>query len=135
MKNREDHIKKLHEAFRLAINAEPTPALLRLRKTLIQEEVAELFSDIDQAVLLLEKGEVVPETLYINMLKEMADIQTVLSGTSVALKPLRNLEEAFLRVQESNMSKLDADGNPIYREDGKFMKGPHYTAPDLSDLI
>jgi hypothetical protein len=43
--------------------------------------------------------------------------------------------EAFDRVHQSNMSKLGADGNPIYREDGKVLKGPNYKAPDLSDLV
>jgi len=39
------------------------------------------------------------------------------------------------RVHHSNMSKLDDDGNPIYREDGKVLKGPHYQPPNLRDLI
>ena len=43
--------------------------------------------------------------------------------------------EAFDRVHQSNMSKLGADGKPIYREDGKVLKGPNYKAPDLSDLL
>jgi predicted HAD superfamily Cof-like phosphohydrolase len=43
--------------------------------------------------------------------------------------------EAFDRVHNSNMSKLGADGKPIYREDGKVLKGPNYKAPDLSDLV
>ena len=46
-----------------------------------------------------------------------------------------NLDEALNRVHESNMSKLDKDGKPIYREDGKVLKGPNYKPPDLSDLI
>ena len=45
------------------------------------------------------------------------------------------LDEALNRVHLSNMSKLDEDGNPIYREDGKVLKGPNYKPPDLSDLI
>lgn len=42
--------------------------------------------------------------------------------------------EAFARVHNSNMSKLDSNGNPILREDGKVMKGPNYKKPDLTDL-
>jgi hypothetical protein len=42
--------------------------------------------------------------------------------------------EAFSRVHSSNMSKLDSNGNPILREDGKVMKGPNYKKPDLTDL-
>ena len=45
------------------------------------------------------------------------------------------LDEALNRVHESNMSKLGEDGKPIYREDGKVLKGPNYKPPDLSDLF
>jgi NTP pyrophosphatase (non-canonical NTP hydrolase) len=45
------------------------------------------------------------------------------------------LDEALNRVHESNMSKLGEDGKPIYREDGKVLKGPGYKPPDLSDLF
>ena len=43
--------------------------------------------------------------------------------------------EAFARVHNSNMSKLDSNGNPILRDDGKVMKGPNYKKPDLTDLL
>ena len=45
------------------------------------------------------------------------------------------LDEALNRVHESNMSKLDEDGKPILRDDGKVLKGPNYKPPDLSDLF
>ena len=45
------------------------------------------------------------------------------------------LDEALNRVHLSNMSKLDEDGKPILREDGKVLKGPNYKPPDLSDLF
>ena len=45
------------------------------------------------------------------------------------------LDEALNRVHESNMSKRGEDGKPIYREDGKVLKGPGYKPPDLSDLF
>ena len=45
------------------------------------------------------------------------------------------LDEALNRVHESNMSKLGEDGKPIYREDGKVLKGPNYKPPTLEDLI
>ena len=45
------------------------------------------------------------------------------------------LDEALNRVHVSNMSKLDKDGKPIYRDDGKVLKGPDYKPPDLSDLF
>jgi predicted HAD superfamily Cof-like phosphohydrolase len=133
--NREDILRIFHTAFNLPLDAEPSVELMRLRRTLIAEETKELFSDMDEAIAYLERGESVPQDLYLNMLKELADVQTVVSGASVSLKPLRELETAFMRVHESNMSKLDANGKPIYREDGKVLKGPGYFEPDLSDLI
>ena len=45
------------------------------------------------------------------------------------------LDEALNRVHESNMSKLDDDGKPIYRDDGKVLKGPNYKPPNLEDLF
>ena len=45
------------------------------------------------------------------------------------------LDEALNRVHESNMSKLGEDGKPVYREDGKVLKGPNYQPPNLSDLF
>ena len=45
------------------------------------------------------------------------------------------LDEALDRVHQSNLSKLDEEGNPIYREDGKVLKGPNYTPPTLEDLF
>lgn len=135
IKSREDHIKDFHEAFGVDVHAEPSIQLLKLRRTLIDEEVKELFAEIDTAIAYLEKNEEVPHDVYHNMLKELADVQVVLSGMSVTLEPLKKLEEAFMRVHESNMSKLGSDGKPIYREDGKVLKGPNYFSPDLSDLV
>jgi len=134
-KTREDYIKDFHEAFGLDVASEPTIKLLKLRRTLINEEAKELFAEIDTAISYLENNKKVPQDLYINMLKELADLQVVVSGTAVALNPIRKLDEAFKRVHESNMSKLGADGKPIYREDGKVLKGPNYLPPNLSDLV
>ena len=46
-----------------------------------------------------------------------------------------DLDEAMYRVHKSNMSKLDENGHPIYREDGKVLKGPNYQPPTLTDLV
>lgn len=48
--------------------------------------------------------------------------------------PFEVRDEAFRRVHKSNMSKLDNDGKPIKREDGKILKGPNYAPPDMSDI-
>ena len=66
-------------------------------------------------------------------LKELADLVYVCYQYAQNMGWL--LDEALDRVHKSNMSKLDEDGNPIYREDGKVLKGPNYKPPDLSDLF
>ncbi len=135
MKTREEVITEFHRAFEQGVHEEPTVEMLKLRRTLISEEAKEFCADMDEAIALLEQGKKVPHELYVNMLKELADVQVVLSGAAVALKPLKNIEEAFTRVHQSNMSKLGKDGKPILREDGKVLKGPYYSKPDLSDLV
>lgn len=64
--------------------------------------------------------------------KELADILYVVLGTVVAEGLQSVIEEVFNEVHRSNMSKLDKDGKPLKRSDGKILKSKHYTAPDLS---
>jgi predicted HAD superfamily Cof-like phosphohydrolase len=66
-------------------------------------------------------------------LKELADL--VFTCYQFAATKGWNLDLALTRVFESNMSKLDIDGKPILREDGKILKGPGYFEPQLEDLI
>ena len=68
-----------------------------------------------------------------NKLKEMADLVYVIYGLADRLG--WDLDEAIKRVHISNMNKLDEDGYPIRREDGKILKGSNYKEPDLSDLV
>ena len=66
-------------------------------------------------------------------LKELADLVYVCAQYAENME--WDLEQALRRVHQSNMSKLGEDGKPIYREDGKVLKGPNYQPPDLSDLV
>ena len=91
--------------------------LYRLRMNLVEEEFKEL-----------EDGED-PE----HVLKELCDLLYVVYGFAATYG--WDIDEAFNRVHESNMSKLGPDGYPIYREDGKIMKGPNYKEPYLGDLV
>ena len=65
-------------------------------------------------------------------LKELADLVYVCFQYAENLE--WDLEEALRRVHKSNMSKLGLDGKPIYRRDGKVLKGPNYEPPNLIDL-
>ena len=68
-----------------------------------------------------------------NCLKELADLVYVCYQYAENMR--WNLDEAMFRVHQSNMSKLDEYGKPIYREDGKVLKGPNYKPPNLEDLV
>ena len=68
-----------------------------------------------------------------NALKELADLVYVCYQFAENMGWF--LDEALNRVHESNMSKLGEDGKPIYREDGKVLKGPNYKPPTLEDLF
>ena len=68
-----------------------------------------------------------------NILKELADLVYVCYQYAANLG--WDLDEAMYRVHESNMSKLDEYGKPIYRDDGKVLKGPNYAPPTLEDLV
>ena len=68
-----------------------------------------------------------------NQLKELADLVYVCYQFAASQE--WDLDEAMRRVHKSNMSKLGEDGKPIYRGDGKVLKGPNYKPPTLTDLI
>ena len=72
-------------------------------------------------------------TVTAEALKELADLVYVCYQYAENMGWF--LDEALNRVHESNLSKLDKDGKPIYRDDGKGLKGPDYKPPDLSDLF
>jgi predicted HAD superfamily Cof-like phosphohydrolase len=76
-----------------------------------------------------QKGDVV------EVADALGDMLYILCGTILAHGMQDKMEEVFSEIQRSNMSKLDNDGNPIYREDGKVLKGPNYSEPDLKKIL
>ena len=96
------------------------------QKNLIVEE----FKEFLEAEGLLFRAS---DEHHAHALKELADLVYVCYQYAENMGWL--LDEALHRVHQSNLSKLDEDGNPIYREDGKVLKGPNYAPPDLTDLI
>ena len=96
------------------------------QKNLITEEFKEFLEA--EAQLYLTSSKVKEDCL-----KELADLVYVCYQYAVNMG--WDLDEAMYRVHESNMSKLDEEGNPILREDGKVLKGPNYKPPNLEDLV
>lgn len=131
MNKYEELVLECHKAMEMSIDEQYSINLLKLRQKLINEETQELNVEINSLINEIEtQGSVTKET-KLKMFKELADLQYVLSGMVVSLGI--PMEEVFQRVHNSNMSKL-VDGKPLKREDGKFLKGPNYKKPDLSDL-
>lgn len=90
--------------------------------------------DLLRLVLVKEEyGEVLSATEADDLLKELADLVYVTYGYAATFG--WDLDEAVRRVHASNMSKLGPDGKPIYRDDGKVLKGPNYEPPYLKDLV
>ncbi len=65
----------------------------------------------------------------------LGDILYILCGTIIEHGMQHKIEEVFNEIQRSNMSKLGADGKPIYREDGKVLKGPNYFKPNIKEIL
>ena len=98
----------------------PNEKVVSLRFNLIKEELEELKVAIKQNDLL-EVADALTDILYV----------TYGAGHAFGI----NLDKCFNEVQKSNMSKLGADGKPIYNENGKVMKGPKYFKPDLKQFL
>jgi len=98
----------------------PDNDTIALRLELIQEELNELREAIGNADIV-EVADALTDILYV----------TYGAGHAFGI----DLDKCFREVQESNMSKLDHNGDPIYREDGKVMKGPNYFQPDLTSIV
>lgn len=101
--------------------------LLEMRMRLIDEEVEEVSREMP--VYFPDGGRMDKAALT----KELADLLYVTYGMAVTFG--LPIVEVFERVHQSNMSKFGDDGKPIYREDGKVMKGPNYHKPKLDDLF
>ena len=97
-----------------------TDKINKLRLDLIKEELSELTEAMNNKDLL-EVADALTDILYV----------TYGAGHAFGI----NLDKCFDEVQNSNMSKLDENGKPIYNEHGKVMKGPNYFKPDLSKFV
>lgn len=109
---------------------------LRLRRDLVSEEYRELINAITDAQgyvgLMGSEPSEIPEKIKTEILDAITDLIYVLIGTALTFG--FDLDGAFKEVQRSNMSKLD-HGRPIKRPDGKILKGPDFSPPDLTPYI
>jgi predicted HAD superfamily Cof-like phosphohydrolase len=115
-----------HETYGLGINNSPTAQLSKeridLRFNLMKEENEE-YLEAAQNHDIVEIADALGDMLYI------------LCGTIIEHGLQHKIEAVFSEIQRSNMSKLGEDGKPIYREDGKVMKGPNYFKPNFEEIL
>ncbi len=126
LQNTINMVREFHDAF--GINNLEKPSIemdaqtVQLRFDLMKEENEEYF-EAAQNGDLIEVADALGDMLYI------------LCGTILAHGMHDKIEEVFTEIQRSNMSKLGADGNPIYREDGKVLKGENYFRPNIAKVL
>ena len=126
MKNKIAAVELFHRSFGLGISDKPKADLgidkNLLRFNLMDEENKEYFEAAKRDDLV-EVADALGDMLYI------------LCGTILEHGMQYKIEEVFEEIQKSNMSKLGADGKPIYRDDGKVLKGPGYFKPDIRAIL
>ena len=126
MKDKILAVKEFHKAFKLDYLDKPKADLgtnkNKLRFNLMKEENEEYFEAANNNDMV-EVADALGDMLYI------------LCGTIIEHGMQHKIDEIFSEIQNSNMSKLGADGNPIYREDGKVLKGPNYFKPNIEGIL
>jgi predicted HAD superfamily Cof-like phosphohydrolase len=126
MKNKIKSVHKFHSAFGLGIKNTPTASIgdakNLLRFNLMKEENEEYLEAAENNDLV-EVADALGDMLYI------------LCGTIIEHGMQDKIEAVFNEIQRSNMSKLGADGKPVFREDGKVLKGPNYFKPNIAEIL
>ncbi|WP_047415990.1 nucleoside triphosphate pyrophosphohydrolase family protein [Cellulophaga sp. Hel_I_12] len=126
MKNKLEAVALFHETFGMGVSKTMKANLgvdtNKLRFNLMDEENKE-YLEAAEANNLIEVADALGDMLYI------------LCGTILEHGMQYKIEEVFNEIQRSNMSKLGADGKPIYREDGKVLKGPNYFSPNIKQIL
>jgi predicted HAD superfamily Cof-like phosphohydrolase len=126
MKRKLSAVELFHKSFGLGVSAAPRanlgPRKNELRYRLMEEENKE-YLEAAQGDDLVEVADALGDMLYI------------LCGTILEHGMQYKIEEVFEEIQRSNMSKLGKDGKPLYREDGKVLKGPDYFKPDIRGIL
>ena len=126
MQDKINAVKAFHTTFKLGYS-ETTRATLGENKNLLRYK------------LMREENEEYLEAANNKDLVEVADalgdMLYILCGTIIEHGLQHKIEEVFEEIQRSNMSKLGADGEPIYRDDGKVLKGPNYFKPNIKSIL
>ena len=126
MKNKLKAVELFHKSFGAGVSEE-------LKADLGQQKNLLRFNLMDE-----ENKEYLEATNNNDMVEvadALGDMLYILCGTVLEHGMQYKIEEVFDEIQRSNMSKLGADGKPVYREDGKILKGPNYFRPSIEAIL
>jgi predicted HAD superfamily Cof-like phosphohydrolase len=126
----QEQVKEFHEAFKLGMNDRPTMIswpLEVMRETILLEEVTEYHDALN-----MPRGQG-PRNRMVEIADALGDIVYIAYGTAIEYGI--DLDAVIAEIHRSNMSKLGPDGQPIYRKDGKVLKGPDYEPPRLKEVL
>lgn len=126
MRKQLEAVKIFHETYKLAIRNTPDVSFPTKESVLRYE----LFKEENEEYL-----EAVKKKDLIGVADALGDMLYVLCGTILDHGLQGKIEAVFDEIHRSNMSKLDKNGQPIYREDGKVLKGPDYSPPNLESIL
>ncbi|MGB6268178.1 MAG: nucleoside triphosphate pyrophosphohydrolase family protein [Olleya sp.] len=126
MQDKIDAVKAFHTAFKIG-HRETPKADLGLDKNLLRYE---LMREENEEYLTAAK-----DNDLVEVADALGDMLYILCGTIIEHGMQHKIEEVFNEIQRSNMSKLGEDGEPIYREDGKVLKGPNYFKPNIKAIL
>jgi predicted HAD superfamily Cof-like phosphohydrolase len=129
-----EYVRHFHKAFDAPIRTAPAAIDSReafLRSNLIAEELNELDDGIEK--MLEAEGSEDELDALTEIADALADLTYVVYGAALTFGI--PIDAVIAEVHRSNMSKLGADGKPVLRDDGKIMKGPNYTPPDVRSII
>lgn len=136
MKTNFEKVKEFQEKFGMTVNENPNICEIGLRMDLISEEVDELYEEVldpNSNPFSDDPYKSLDEIDKVKVAKELADLLYVCYGAAVTWGI--DIDACFAEVHRSNMSKLGEDGKPVYREDGKVLKGKNYSPADLTKII
>ena len=119
-------VEEFHRIYKLGNSEKPIGKLENQKENLRFELMKE---ENDEYLEAAKNGDIV------EVADALGDMMYILCGTIIEHGMQHIIEEVFDEIHRSNLSKLDENGKPIYREDGKVIKGPNYFPPDIKKIM
>ena len=126
MKKQLDSVKQFHKTYKIGYSNKPL-ANLGVEKNKLRFKL--MMEENDEYLVAANNNDM------IEVADALGDMLYILCGTILSHGMQYKISEVFEEIQRSNMSKLGTDGKPIFRDDGKVLKGPSYFKPDIKSIL